>query len=151
MDFTTMLLDDYNDAPFRLAFQTYFAELGYRISNWEGLFQEMAKDGDNLTYVLKDQTGEVSGFIQFTTLEMQSWFFTAKCGFVREFWVREDLRGRGHGGRLLRLAEDWLRDQGCGCVLLTTETAPAFYLRRGNALERGIEARNRDNVYLKRL
>ena len=151
MLYTDMLTNDYTDAAFQTAFQTYFAELGVQINNWDGLFQEMAEAGENYTYVLKDEKGDVTGFIQFTTMEMKSWFFTAKCGFVREFWVREDLRGHGHGSQLLALAETWLQAQGCACALLTTDTAPGFYEKHGYVKEVGIQARNKDDVYLKPL
>ena len=151
MNYTTMLLNDYHDADFQTAFKTYFAEMGVQVNNWDGLFQEMGKDGDNYAYVRRNETGDVIAFIQFTTMEMKSWFFTAKCGFVREFWVREDLRKQGHGSYLLQEAEAWLKAQGCGYALLTTDTAPDFYLKHGYALQRGIQAVNQDDVYLKPL
>ena len=102
-------------------------------------------------YVLRDEDDAVAGFIQFTDMAMDSWFFTAKCGFIREFWIRADLRRQGHGSELLRQAEEWLNQQGCLCTLLTTDTAPDFYRKHGYVREDGIEARNKDAVFLKRL
>ena len=170
------LTNDFADASFQAAFRVYFGELGCRVTNWEGLFRAMGEVGREYTwthrdeagrmvsftsgrdndvrdhaYIRRDESGEVVGFIQFTTMDMGSWFFTAKCGFVREFWIREDLRKQGHGSELLRLAEEWMQAQSCMCVLLTTSTAPEFYKKHGYALQMDIRARNQEPVYLKRL
>ena len=176
MMYTDTLITDFTDAAFQTAFQNYFSELGVQVTNWAGLFAGMGEkqrnytwthrddagrvtsfaawmnedDGD-LAYVRRDEKGDVTGFIQFTTVDMGCWFFTAKCGFIREFWVREELRHQGHGSQLLHMAEDWLKQQGCLCTLLTTDTAPDFYRKHGYVREDGIEARNKDAVFLKRL
>ena len=154
----------------------YFGELGCRVTNWAGLFAAMGETGREYTwthrddaghvtrffsgvsaderdhaFLLRDETGEVVGFIQFTTMHLDSWFFTAKCGFIREFWLRADLRRQGYGTKLLRQAEEWLREQGCLCVLLTTETAPEFYRKHGYTQQMGMEARNTEPVFGKLL
>ena len=176
MMYTDVLTHDFTDAAFQNAFRTYFDELGCRVTNWEGLFAAMGEIGREFTwthrngegrmtrfvsgfsaeeqdhaYVLRDEDGAVAGFIQFTDMAMDSWFFTAKCGFIREFWIRADLRRQGHGSELLRQAEEWLRQQGCLCILLTTSTAPEFYCKHGYDLQKSICARNQEPVYLKHL
>lgn len=176
MTYTIHYTTDFADPAFQAAFRIYFGELGCRVTNWEGLFAAMGETGREYTWTHKDDTGRVTrfvsgisaderdhafilraedgdaaGFIQFTTMDMGSWFFSTKCGFIREFWITEELRRQGHGSELLRKAEEWLKQQGCLCVLLTTVTAPGFYCKHGYTLKTGIEARNRDNVYLKRL
>ena len=167
MIYTTQHTTDFTDAAFQQAFRTYFGELGCRVTNWDGLFAAMGETGREYTWThrddagrvtrfisginaderdhaltLRDETGEVVGFIQFTTIHMDSWFFTVKCGFIREFWLQSNLR---------RQAEEWLWEQGCSCVLLTTVTAPDFYRKNGYTQQNGIEARNTEPVFTKML
>ena len=176
MIYTTQHTTDFTDAAFQQAFRTYFGELGCRVTNWDGLFAAMGETGREYTWTnrddagrvtrfvsginaderdhaltLRDGTGEVVGFIQFTTIHMDSWFFTVKCGFIREFWLQSNLRRQGYGTKLLRQAEEWLREQGCLCVLLTTVTAPDFYRKNGYTQQNGIEARNTEPVFTKML
>ena len=176
MRYMTQYTTDFSDTAFQAAFRVYFGELGCRVTNWDGLFAAMDKTGREYTwthrdgtgcvtrfvsgvdanerdhaYTLRDEAGEVVGFIQFTAMHMDSWFFTAKCGFIREFWLRSDLRRQGHGTKLLCKAEEWLREQDCLCVLLTTVTAPEFYRKHGYTLQKGIEARNTEPVFAKLL
>ncbi len=176
MTYTDTLINEYTDAAFQTAFRTYFGELGCRVTNWDGLFASMNdqhreytwsqrddagrvtsftawmnENDQDYAWTRRDESGAVVGFIQFTTMDMSSWFFKAKCGFIREFWIREDLRHQGHGTELLQKAEDWLKEQGCLCILLTTDTAPDFYEKHGYHHEPGIQARNKDNVFVKRL
>lgn len=176
MNYTDTLINEYTEPAFQTAFRTYFGELGCRVTNWDGLFAAMGERGRDYTWkhqdengrvtsfvagmtaserdyawTRRDESGNVVGFIQFTTMDMGSWFFRAKCGFIREFWITSELRRQGHGTELLHKAEMWLREQGCLCILLTTDTAPEFYRKHGYSLQKGIQARNKDDVYVKML
>lgn len=53
--------------------------------------------------------------------------------FIDLFFLPEDLRGQGLGGRMLRLAEDEARRRGCRAAVLYTISfqAPGFYEGHG--------------------
>ncbi len=150
MQYTDQLIRSYDNKAFQEAFRAYFAELGVQVTNWDGLFAQMTDDGDP-TLLRVDETGGVIGFIQFARISMTSSFFEARLGFVKEFWVSPAHRGQGHGTVLLAQAEQWFRHQGLSPMILTTDTAEAFYLHRGYRRERDIVARNRAPVYVKPL
>lgn len=98
MTYQDTLVRRYDDPAFRTAFRAYFAELGCQVSNWDGLFQGLEERGD-CTWIRRDSQGQIIGFIMFCMTTMQSWFFEARYGFVTEFWVAPEYRGRGawHG------------------------------------------------------
>lgn len=148
--FHDALIRNYQDERFRAAFRKYFAELGITVRDWDGLFAEM-NDGKNAAFVRTDDSGEVAGFIQFTPIDFTSWFFEEACAFIREFWVAEPFRGRGHGSELLSLAEAEFRTEGLFTVVLTTDTAPGFYEAHGFRRLRAMRAKNNDEVFIKHL
>jgi GNAT superfamily N-acetyltransferase len=82
----------------------------------------------NLCFVLRAAGQEIAGGVIGSTY--WEWFH------LDLLWVREDLRGRGFGQRLLKKAEDEARRRGAKNVYLDTFTfqAPAFYTRRGYRL-----------------
>jgi len=174
MKYTDMLMTSYDDTAFQTAFRAYFAELGCRVTNWDGLFAAMGETGRDYawtrrdedgrvvgfasgmsvderdyTWTRRDEDGRVMGFIQFTPMELTSWFFWAKVGFIREFWMAPEMRRQGHGTELLQMAEKELKAQGCAYAILTTDTAPDFYRKNGYTLQSGITARNASPVYAK--
>lgn len=151
MKYTDTLIRRYDDGAFQAAFREYFAELDCRVTNWDGLFSEMSETGQDFTWVRRDERGAVTGFIQFTVMDLESWFFTVKCGFIREFWIAPALRRQGHGTALLRLAEEWLTARQCAYALLTTKTAPQFYRRNGYVPHGEIHAKNQEVVFVKSL
>jgi GNAT superfamily N-acetyltransferase len=85
-------------------------------------------DGADLAIFMRDDTGQVRA-----GLEGWTW---GGCLFVRNLWVREDLRGAGHGTRLVRAAESEAIRRGCRKVMLETDSfqAPAFYRGLGYEL-----------------
>ena len=148
------LITDFTDPAFQAAFKQYFAELEINVKDWDGLFREMnANSGGekNAAYVRMTEDGGVIGFIQFVPVRFTSWFFEETLGFIREFWVAEAFRGHGHGAQLLALAEDQFLERGIYTAILTTDTAERFYERRGYVRARGCRAKNKDEVFVKRL
>ncbi len=144
----------FQDPRFRQAFQQYFGELGIQVKDWEGLFQEIEQDTRGTRGWLRLQEGnpqKTVGFIMFCPMELSSWFFTKKAGFIREFWVAEAFRGQGHGSQMLGMAEQHLLRAGMSQVMLTTNTAENFYLCRGYRRDPGYTAKNGDPVLVKDL
>jgi ribosomal protein S18 acetylase RimI-like enzyme len=82
-------------------------------------------DGRWLAIFVRDAAGQIAAGLHGWT-----WGGT---GFVRTLWVREDLRRRGMGARLLTAAEHEAARRGCREMQLDTHTyqAPGFYRRLG--------------------
>lgn len=78
-----------------------------------------------ICFVLKAPDDEVVGGV--IGITYWDWFS------VDLMWVREDLRGRGHGHRLLTLAEEEARKRGAKMAHLDTFSfqAPDFYKQHG--------------------
>ncbi len=96
---------------------------------------------DRLYEFNRDQTGRDDGslFALFLRDERQQivaglsgWTWAGACE-IRTLWVHPSLRGRGHGGSLLRAAEEEARSRGCQVILLASYSfqAPAFYQKHG--------------------
>ena len=148
---TDILISDFSDPKFTDAFQIYFSELGIQVKDWDGLFREMNEGGQNRAWLRLSENGDVVGFIQFIPIAFSSWFFDETKGFIREFWIRKEFRGQGHGTALLNLAEAYFADRGIKTLILTTDTAPDFYRSRGYEQDEAITARNKDDVFVKRI
>lgn len=151
MKYTDVWMPDFADPGLQNAFRAYFGELGVQVRNWEGLFEEMSA-GIDAVLVRKDGNGAIVGFLMLAATDaVTAWrgFFCARLGFIQEFWIAPEYRGKGHGGALLQLAEAQFAAQGCGYAILTTDTAAAFYEKHGYRLQKGITAKNQDDVYLK--
>ena len=146
-----ILLSDHTDPRFRAAFQLYFAELGITVKDWDGLFREMNDSPSTRTFLRLDETGETVGFLQFSVTSLANWFFEIPAGFVREFWISEKYRGKGHGKALLQLAEQHFVSSHIRRAILTTDQAPGFYLRMGYERAPDIRAKNGDEVFIKTL
>jgi ribosomal protein S18 acetylase RimI-like enzyme len=85
--------------------------------------------GDNrfqrLCFVLQSPDQEIVGGVIGETY--WDWFY------LDLLWVKDELRGRGHGHRLLTLAEDEARQRGAKNAYLDTFSfqAPDFYKQHG--------------------
>jgi ribosomal protein S18 acetylase RimI-like enzyme len=82
-------------------------------------------NGRWLTIFIREEAGEIV-----TGLHGWPW---GRTGFVQTLWVREDLRGRGLGAKLLTTAEVEAARRGCHEVHLDTHSyqEPGFYRHRG--------------------
>ena len=153
-DHSDILISDFTDPVFQGAFRQYFTEIGINVKDWDGLFREMNEGNEgekNAAYVRIAAEVGVIGFIQFIPIRFTSWFFEETCGFIREFWVAERFRGRGHGAELLALTEGHFLKRGIYTSILTTDTAERFYERHGYVKAPGYRAKNHDSVFVKRL
>ena len=151
MDYQDYLIDDFSDRRFQNAFRCYFTELKMNIRNWDALFTEMNSQPENLAFLRLRTDGEIIGFLQFQPGEMKHWFFRESVGFIREFWIAEPFRCKGHGSQLLAKTETWFRDNGIGRSLLTADDAEGFYLRNGYRKTSRILAKNNMDVFEKSL
>lgn len=145
-----ILITDFMQDIFQNAFKLYFKELGIDIKNWDALFKEMSEEGGNNVYIKMDNE-EIVGFIMFKSEQLSNWFFEEKFGFVREFWIAEKYRKNGYGSHLLKLVEDYFRENGIYKVVLTTDTAKQFYEAHGYHLDKAYVAKNEDEVFVKNL
>ncbi len=88
---------------------------------------QMAGDdqGKNLCFVLRAPEGETAGGVIGATY--WGWLY------INLMWVREDLRRRGFGSRLLSMAEEEGRQRGAKHAYLDTFSfqAPDFYQNHG--------------------
>ena len=80
-----------------------------------------------------------------------NWFFEEKVGFIREFWISKGMRSNGHGSHLLKLVEDYFKEDGIHKSILTTNTAEKFYESHGYRKDKSYSAKNNDEVFVKLL
>jgi len=145
-----LFIDDFTNPLFTEAFMRYFSELGISVHKWDELWREM-NDGATFAYLCVENSNEVTGFIQFSHIVMKNYFFEEEAGFIREFWVREDVRRHGCGSYLLGLAEKYFLGKGITRCILTTDSAEHFYAKRGYRRRINVIAANGDAVFAKEL
>ena len=142
------LIRKYDGQTFQTAFCAYIMEMGIQVSNWEGLFTQMTDEGV-ATILREDENEQVVGFIMVSRIEMTSWFFEDRYGFIQEFWVAPEQRNCGIGSELLAQAEEFFARQGIHKMILTSDTAEGFYRKHGYRRDEGIVAKNRAPVLVK--
>lgn len=143
-------INDHFDQQFTDTFKKYFKELGINVNNWNGIFTEMNDciGKYNMKTLVILFNGKTIGFIQFQKDELLNWFFKEQIGFIREFYIDSQYRGKGYGSRLIELALKWFKDEGIKKVLLTSDTADAFYIKLGFKHDEAYLANNALRTYV---
>ena len=90
-------------------------------------------DGRWLAFFVRDADGAIAA-------GLHGWTWGSVCK-VQTLWVREDLRRRGYGTRLLAAAETEAKARGCTRLTLDTYDfqAPLFYRKHGYEVIDAIE------------
>lgn len=93
--------------------------------NMKELPEELKTPNENISFVLKDDNGNISGGI---TANM-FWHHM----HIESLWVDENLRGEGYGRVLLEKLENIALEKGCRFIYLDTFSfqAPEFYKHNG--------------------
>ena len=146
-----ILIADFTQDLFQNAFKLYFNELGIVVNDWDALFNEITAEDGNKAYIRIDDDDKIIGFIMFKTEILSNWFFEEKVGFIREFWIAREKRNNGHGSHLLRIAEEFFKENGLYKSILTTNTAEHFYEAHGYYKDKAYAAKNEDEVFVKLL
>lgn len=143
-------IEDHFDPNFQKLFKAYFNELGVKVENWNELFEEMNDciKKYNLLTLLISYEEKVVGFIMFQKDELTNWFFKKSFGFIREFYIDTEYRGKGYGTILIEIALGWFKKEGIRKVILTSDTANQFYLKCGFKIDTSFEAKNELPTYV---
>ena len=145
-----LIITDHQNPLFMDAFKLYFKELGINVRNYEALFEEMNSDIGTVTFAYVENN-QLLAFLMCKADILTNWFFEMKFVFIREFWVNDGYRNQGIGSSLLKEVEAHFKSEGIEYLMLTTDTAPSFYMKHGFIQASSIVAKNQDDVYIKRL
>lgn len=93
--------------------------------NMEKLPDELKTPNENISFVIKDDKGEIVGGI---TGEM-FWHHL----HIDILWVDENFRENGYGSKLVKKLEDFAIEKGCRFIYLDTFSfqSPEFYKKNG--------------------
>lgn len=64
-------------------------------------------------FVAARENGKLGGFLEGGLRKYADGCDTSPVGYIEGWYVDEDLRRQGVGGKLVRALEDWTREQGC--------------------------------------
>jgi GNAT superfamily N-acetyltransferase len=116
-----------NDAP---ALERLIGQLGYEENAGDIAQRLAAMEG---AVLVAEMEGRVAGCLSTST--MQVLHRPKPVGRISMMVVEEGLRGQGIGAALVHAAEDWLKQQGCGLVEVTSNLkrteAHGFYEKLG--------------------
>ena len=98
-------------------------------------------NGENSDFLLAEDGGEIIGFSLLfeKTISDIPVLVPGKIGYIQDFVVREDCRGRGVGTRLMEASKEWAARRGAQylrlSVLPDNTGAQRFYARHGLAMQ----------------
>ncbi len=99
----------------------------------------MLADPDQAVFIASLADGRRVGFLEAGTRKYADGCETSPVGYIEGWYVDEDCRGLGIGGRLVRAAEDWARKKGCqemaSDTWLENEVSIAAHLKLGYSEE----------------
>jgi ribosomal protein S18 acetylase RimI-like enzyme len=112
----------------------------------DGIFSEAKKKKDlnpvtYFAFFIRDENAKIVGGCNGDILYGQL--------YVSQLWVDEKLRGQGYGTKLMRLAEDHAKQNGCSFVAVNTMDfeAPEFYKNLGFHVEFERHGFDKDSVF----
>ena len=95
--------------------------------------------------------GQVEGFICYQVdSEKSDWCQRPGWGFIREIYIRKNMRGQGLGKILLSHGENKLRSMGTKDIYLTSDGSERFWLSMGYKKTLDISPINHDPIYEKK-
>ena len=74
---------------------------------------ETLTDPKRAVFIASSAGGRVIGFVEASTREYAEGCETGPVGYIESWFVDDDIRGQGIGGRLVSAAENWARQVGC--------------------------------------
>ena len=144
------LNNKFKDEKFKIAFKKYFTDIKIQLNEdeWDEVFSKMS--ADNLEYAITlEDNSKIIAFILFQEDSLSNWFFSESFGFIREFWVDENFRGKGIGSELLKRTEEYFKKKGISKIILTSDDAIQFYLKHGYRIDSSYKPKNKLPVLVK--
>jgi aminoglycoside 6'-N-acetyltransferase I len=75
--------------------------------------ESMLNDRLEPAFVAVRPDGSLGGFLEAGLRKYAEGCSTSPVGYIEGWYVDEDLRRQGVGAKLVRIAEEWAREQGC--------------------------------------
>lgn len=94
---------------------------------------------------------KVAGFICYQVdSENSDWCERPGWGFIREIYIRKNMRGQGYAKKIISHTEDKIRSMGAKNIYLTSDESEAFWIARGYKKTGAISSINHDPIYEKK-
>lgn len=153
MNYKVTKITDYRNLEFQSIFTSYFNEIGIMIKANTDLWTIMSDTKDLYCYSIESK-GRIIGFIMFQEecLESGTGFFIERTGYVRELYVLKNFRKLGFGTLLIKIAEEYFKQNAVFKLILTYENnAIDFYKKLGFIEDKSFIAKNNQGIMTKML